>query len=236
MVNGENSMTHLSNQFLAGNYEVEPIIIDVVGTDLTIGTMGTRNDTWCVWDNFRLFYIGTASADLYEPAYYALLDEAKSIYEGNKNTMGAKTKSALENAINKEVNVENTSELIAGIDALKAAIAAAKEEIAANEAQMKALAAELKKAIDNAEALYNIEAYQVNRESFGELIAAAKQILDKNANTVNTYVYYIDELKDASAKFMAANKPVVEPGKVFIKNVASGKWLALATTGVLRLR
>ena len=90
---------------------------------------------------------------------------------------------------------------------------------------MKALAAELKKAIDNAEALYNIEAYQVNRESFGELIAAAKQILDKNANTVNTYVYYIDELKDASAKFMAANKPVVEPGKVYIKNVASGKWL-----------
>lgn len=219
------NMGTLSNAFLANKYEVEPIIVDIVGSDLTLGVKGTRTNTWAIWDNFRLFYIGTASADLYEPAYYALLDEAKSIYEGNKNTMGAKAKSALENAINKEVNVENTSELMAGIDALKAAIAAAKEESAANEAQMKALAAELKKAIDNAEALYNIEAYQVNRESFGELIAAAKQILDKNANTVNTYVYYIDELKDASAKFMAANKPVVEPGKVYIKNVASGRWL-----------
>ena len=222
----ENSMSDASVSFSAGKFEIEPIILDVVGGELSIGCkLDNNTNLWCIWDNFRLYYIGTASADLYEPAYYALLDEAKSIYEGNKNTMGAKTKSALENAINKEVNVENTSELIAGIDALKAAIAAAKEESAANEAQMKALAAELKKAIDNAEALYNIEAYQVNRESFGELIAAAKQILDKNANTVNTYVYYIDELKDASAKFMAANKPVVEPGKVFIKNVASGKWL-----------
>lgn len=222
----ENSMSDASVSFSAGKFEIEPIILDVVGGELSIGCkLDNNTNLWCIWDNFRLYYIGTASADLYEPAYYALLDEAKSIYEGNKNTMGAKTKSALENAINKEVNVENTSELIAGIDALKAAIAAAKEEIAANEAQMKALAAELKKAIDNAEALYNIEAYQVNRESFGELIAAAKQILDKNANTVNTYVYYIDELKDASAKFMAANKPVVEPGKVYIKNVASGKWL-----------
>lgn len=222
----ENSMSDASVSFSAGKFEIEPIILDVVGGELSIGCkLDNNTNLWCIWDNFRLYYIGTASADLYEPAYYALLDEAKSIYEGNKNTMGAKVKSALENAINKEVNVENTSELIAGIDALKAAIAAAKEEIAANEAQMKALAAELKKAIDNAEALYNIEAYQVNRESFGELIAAAKQILDKNANTVNTYVYYIDELKDASAKFMAANKPVVEPGKVYIKNVASGKWL-----------
>ena len=222
----ENSMSDASVSFSAGKFEIEPIILDVVGGELSIGCkLDNNTNLWCIWDNFRLYYIGTASADLYEPAYYALLDEAKSIYEGNKNTMGAKTKSALENAINKEVNVENTSELIAGIDALKNAIAAAKEEIAANEAQMKALAAELKKAVDNAEALYNIEAYQVNRESFGELIAAAKQILDKNANTVNTYVYYIDELKDASAKFMAANKPVVEPGKVFIKNVASGKWL-----------
>ena len=222
----ENSMSDASVSFSAGKFEIEPIILDVVGGELSIGCkLDNNTNLWCIWDNFRLYYIGTASADLYEPAYYALLDEAKSIYEGNKNTMGAKTKSALENAINKEVNVENTSELIAGIDALKAAIAAAKEESAANEAQMKALAEELKKAIDNAEALYNIEAYQVNRESFGELIAAAKQILDKNANTVNTYVYYIDELKDASAKFMAANKPVVEPGKVFIKNVASGKWL-----------
>ena len=222
----ENSMSDASVSFSAGKFEIEPIILDVVGGELSIGCkLDNNTNLWCIWDNFRLYYIGTASADLYEPAYYALLDEAKSIYEGNKNTMGAKVKSGLENAINKEVNVENTSELIAGIDALKAAIAAAKEESAANEAQMKALAAELKKAIDNAEALYNIEAYQVNRESFGELIAAAKQILDKNANTVNTYVYYIDELKDASAKFMAANKPVVEPGKVFIKNVASGKWL-----------
>ena len=222
----ENSMSDASVSFSAGNFEIEPIILDVVGGELSIGCkLDNNTNLWCIWDNFRLYYIGTASADLYEPAYYALLDEAKSIYEGNKNTMGAKVKSALENAINNEVNVENTSELIAGIDALKAAIAAAKEESAANEAQMKALAAELKKAIDNAEALYNIEAYQVNRESFGELIAAAKQILDKNANTVNTYVYYIDELKDASAKFMAANKPVVEPGKVYIKNVASGKWL-----------
>ena len=221
----KSNMTTLSNAFLANKYEVDEIIVDIVGSDLTIGVKGTRTNTWAIWDNFRLFYIGTASADLYEPAYNALLDEAKSIYEGNKNTMGAKVKSGLEDAINKEVNVENTSELMAGIDALKAAIAAAKEESAANEAQMKALAAELKKVIDNAEALYNIEAYQVNRESFGELIAAAKQVLDKNATTVNTYVYYIDELKDATAKFMAANKPVVEPGKVFIKNVASGRWL-----------
>ena len=220
------SQGNASAAFAAGAYE-QSADVPVVSGSVTIGIKKETHPgcDWTVWDNFRLYYIGTAPAEFYEPAYNALLEEAQNLYKDNINTLGADAKSALENAINKEVNVENTSELMAGIEELKAAIAAAKGEIAASEAQKKALAEELKKAIDNAEALYNIEAYQVNRESFGELIAAAKQVLDKNANTVNTYVYYIDELKDATTKFMAANKPVVEPGKVYIKNVASGRWL-----------
>ncbi len=59
MKNGENSMDQMSDNFLAGQYKVDPVFVEVTDGALTIGAKGTRTDTWCVWDNFTLKYYGT---------------------------------------------------------------------------------------------------------------------------------------------------------------------------------
>lgn len=63
MENGENSMTMMSASFTQGLYRVQPIIVEVKDGKLTIGVKGTRTDTWCIWDNFRLTKLATESGD-----------------------------------------------------------------------------------------------------------------------------------------------------------------------------
>ena len=55
------SMTTLSGSFSAGKYTIEPLLVRVKDDGvLTVGVRGTRTDTWCIWDNFELYYIGYA--------------------------------------------------------------------------------------------------------------------------------------------------------------------------------
>lgn len=51
-------MGTLSASFTAGKYYVNWIEAIVTDGTLTIGTKGTRTDTWCIWDNFQLEYLG----------------------------------------------------------------------------------------------------------------------------------------------------------------------------------
>ena len=51
-------MSTLSAAFSSGKYQVQPIIFEVTNRRITIGARGTRFDTWCIWDNFRLYYYG----------------------------------------------------------------------------------------------------------------------------------------------------------------------------------
>ena len=64
MTHGENSMTLVGNQFTAGEYVVGPIDVTVTNGTLTIGAKGTRTNTWCVFDNFQLTYLGLDLSDL----------------------------------------------------------------------------------------------------------------------------------------------------------------------------
>ena len=52
------SMSQLSGSFSGGSYVVGPIRVVVTNGTLTIGVRGTRTDTWCIWDNFKLTYKG----------------------------------------------------------------------------------------------------------------------------------------------------------------------------------
>ena len=56
------SMSRMSEQFTAGEYEVEPITVEVTDGTLTVGTKSDRADIWAVWDNFRVSYLGPVSA------------------------------------------------------------------------------------------------------------------------------------------------------------------------------
>lgn len=52
------NMTTMSAAFASGKYQTDPIFFEVTDGKITIGARGTRIDTWCVWDNFRLTYYG----------------------------------------------------------------------------------------------------------------------------------------------------------------------------------
>ena len=84
MTEGENSMGGLSTSFTAGKYVVGPIRVVVTNGSLTIGVRGTRNDTWCVWDNFQLKYYGVDLSEL-RTALQAQIDAVPSL-EGTTTT------------------------------------------------------------------------------------------------------------------------------------------------------
>lgn len=79
MVNGENSMSQLSDRFLNGEYWTQWTASTIVSNgSLNIGAKCTRNNTWSIWDNFQLRYLGPVN-DL--SAYEALL--ANAVAEAN---------------------------------------------------------------------------------------------------------------------------------------------------------
>ena len=78
MTEGENSMAGLSASFTAGKYVVGPIRVVVTNGSLTIGVRGTRNDTWCVWDNFKLTYKGVDLSEL-KAALQAQIDAVPAL-------------------------------------------------------------------------------------------------------------------------------------------------------------
>ena len=66
MQNGENSMNAMSTQFTNGNYFTGYTdVITVTNGSLTVGVKGTRTDTWCIWDNFNLVYMGPIDLTAY---------------------------------------------------------------------------------------------------------------------------------------------------------------------------
>ena len=55
----ENSMSDASASFTDGKYTIEPIVVKVVDGTITLGVKNETNTTiWCIWDNFRLTYLG----------------------------------------------------------------------------------------------------------------------------------------------------------------------------------
>lgn len=66
MTEGEASMSKMSEQFTAGKYWTDYTdVITVTNGSLTVGVKGTRTDTWCIWDNFNLLYMGPIDLSSY---------------------------------------------------------------------------------------------------------------------------------------------------------------------------
>ena len=60
MQHGENSMNTMSAQFTSGLYYTDwSSQVKVTDGKLTVGVKGTRTNTWCIWDNIQLQYLGT---------------------------------------------------------------------------------------------------------------------------------------------------------------------------------
>ena len=123
------SMTQLSGSFSNGMYEVEPLTV-IVGEDgkLTVGVRGTRTNTWCIWDNFRLTFYGFDQAALVA-AYHSALAQAQDMSDA---VMSASAKNALAEAVANYSSVDETSKTAVrtALNALEAAVAAANQSIA----------------------------------------------------------------------------------------------------------
>ena len=114
------SMTQLSGSFTAGKYVVGPIRVVVTNGSLTIGVRGTRTDTWCIWDNFKLTYKGLDLSEL-RAALQAQIDAVPAL-EGT--TTAAAYNAAKNYADGINVNSLTTEEAISTASSELAALVA----------------------------------------------------------------------------------------------------------------
>ena len=143
MQNGEASMKTMSTQFSNGNYFTDYTeVLTVTSKSITVGVKGTRTNTWCVWDNFELLYLGqidlteyqtglanaVAAAEAYESqlpaAAYANI--AAVISENNKSYETGDEYSAAIIAINNAVSTYASAAIVSAYSNYKAVAAAVK--------------------------------------------------------------------------------------------------------------
>ena len=129
MIHGENNMDKLSDNFSNGEYFTNYMVVTVTNGQIEIGVRGTRTDTWCVYDNFQLSYLGEDLA-AYVEAYHNALDAAKAVNQSAR--MSATILSALQTAISNYGSVSETDKnaLLAAANALNTATANANTSIA----------------------------------------------------------------------------------------------------------
>ena len=170
MTEGEASMDKMSEQFTAGKYWTDwTDVVTVTSKSISIGVKGTRTDTWCIWDNFQLQYLGpidlseyiqglanaVAAAQAYESqlpaAVYANI--AATIDENNKTYEDGDGYSAAIQAINNAVAQNATAAIIADYSryqSIKTAALAVASETDTSEADEAVEAATTTAAIDAA--------------------------------------------------------------------------------------
>ena len=170
MQNGEASMDAMSTQFTNGNYFTGYTdVITVTNGSLTVGVKGTRTDTWCIWDNFNLVYMGpidltayatelanaVTAAQAYQSqlpaAVYASIEAV--VTENNKTYTTEAEYTAAITAINNAVSTYATAAIIADYSRyknVKAAALAVALETDTEEADTQVEAATTTAAIDAA--------------------------------------------------------------------------------------
>ena len=125
------SMGTLSDAFTAGKYYLDVVVAEVTGGTITLGVKGTRTNTWCIWDNFKLFYHGTgANIATVRASYdYPRLSEQAAAYL-NKDGVSEGTKAAIQAALGQTATIPTTEEAYnAVVKALKDVVTQAETDI-----------------------------------------------------------------------------------------------------------
>ena len=117
---GEDSMNAMSTQFTNGNYFTGYTdAITVTNGSLTVGVKGTRTNTWCIWDNFQLVYMGPIDLS----AYATELDNAVAAAEAVEGTVPAAVYANIANVITENNKTYTTeAEYTAAITAINNAV------------------------------------------------------------------------------------------------------------------
>lgn len=228
MTEGEASMDKMSEQFTAGKYWTDwTDVVTVTSKSITIGVKGTRTDTWCIWDNFQLQYLGpidlsqfvqgladaVAAAQAYESQLPAALyaNIATVITENNKTYEDGDGYSAAIQAINNAVAQNATAAIIADYSryqTIKTAALAVASETDTSEADEAVEAATTTDAIDAAIAtlraaflgeLYNVEVAE------GTYIDVTAVMVDNAGVHTNTDYWTIEGTPNGGYSFGVCN-------------------------------
>ena len=160
MQNGENSMAAMSTQFTNGNYFTGYTpVITVTNGSLTVGVKGTRTNTWCIWDNFNLVYMGPIDLT----AYATELANAVTAAQAYESQLPAAVYSPIATAITENNKTYTTeAEYTAAITAINNAVSTyASAAIIADYARyntVKAAAVAIASGLDTTEADNAVEA------------------------------------------------------------------------------
>ena len=109
------NMETLSNSFLIGKYTVGPLEIAVVDGNITLGVRGTRTNTWCIWDNFQIFYLGEVQD--FSAALQAAIDNVESFYGKLPAAVETEVKSFVDTQKASATNNEATQAAISALNA-----------------------------------------------------------------------------------------------------------------------
>ena len=109
------TMENLSNSFLTGKYTVGPLEIAVVDGNITLGVRGTRTNTWCIWDNFQIFYLGEVQD--FSAALQAAIDNVESFYGKLPAAVETEVKSFVDKQKASATNNEATQAAISALNA-----------------------------------------------------------------------------------------------------------------------
>ena len=189
------SMSTLSNSFSAGKYFTNYVVVTVTNGQIEIGVRGTRTNTWCIYDNFQLSYMGE-DLSAYVEVYHNALNAANGVNQSAP--MNSTVLSALQTAISDYSSVSETDKnaLLAAANALSIATANANTSIT-NYAEAKAILDAANGYNDAGQASYTAN----------EVIIAIKTAYDDRTLTAVT-----DEQKTAAKEALViACKAQVQP-------------------------
>jgi hypothetical protein len=84
LTGSESSMATAYASFLAGNYAVDPIVVEIADGDaLTVGVKGEAADMWSIWGEFSLEYLGVVTASIDQLTYNTAVEDVKEYLSGD---------------------------------------------------------------------------------------------------------------------------------------------------------
>lgn len=208
-LNGSANMYGFSQMFAEGKYKLT-IPVEVKDNKITLGVKGTRTDTWCIFDNFTLKFMGDDATDVNEIPYAdlnAAYDEAKAKFDAAKAEVAAYddfVKTAVagdETAITKKLDeakaaIEKAHTDIKCAEQKETILASIAEINAATEAYAEK-AKNLQEGNDNAYAKMD-EAYAALVEkwqsAYDKINTEYKEYLNSNAEAYDGYLKQLNSL------------------------------------------
>ena len=216
------NMETLSNSFLTGKYTVGPLEIAVVDGNITLGVRGTRTNTWCIWDNFQIFYLGEVQD--FSAALQAAIDNVESFYGKLPAAVETEVKSFVDTQKANATNNEATQAAISALNAKANELVSISK--AFNNAMNMAANSYKSKYYDAVKALADVKEYKELEEGAHNKLEAALNdfalpAIDVNVlNTLTTADAINEYVEKTNSDALYADNKILAAGIEYNNNAA----------------